>query len=299
MTVALEAVALGKRYRKGWGLRDCSFSLPAGRVAALVGPNAAGKSTLLRIAAGLVRPTTGECRVLGRAPGAPDVLARVGYLDQERLLYRRFRVDEMLRFGRVANERWDDARAVAYLDSLGIDARSRVGDLSVGQQAQVALSLCLAKRPDLLLLDEPLANLDPLARQRAMQAVMTTVADDGTTVVYSSHVVSELEGVCDFLIVLGNSRVQLADDIDHVLSSHWTMVGPRSARREVPAVGAIVTAAQSGRSTNLLVRSETPTLDPSWQQNDASLEEIIVGYLTSPDEVASVGLQVLDGHRKG
>lgn len=295
MTAAFEAVALGKRYRRRWGLRDCSFTLPAGKVVALVGPNASGKSTLLRIAAGLVAPTTGRCAVLGEAPGSATVLRRVGYLDQDRALYRWFRVDEMLRFGRAANRRWDTARATTYLSSVGIDLGRKVGSLSGGQQAQVALALCLAKRPDLLLLDEPLASLDPLARQQAMRALMTVVADDGTTLFYSSHVVSELEGICDHLVVLAGARVQLADDIDHLRSTHRTLVGPRRDEPTVPlGAEAVVTSEQAGRMETLLVRGVGPIFDPAWQVSEATLEEIVLAYLASPSSVVPGQLWVVD-----
>jgi ABC-2 type transport system ATP-binding protein len=209
MTAALQAEGLGRRYRTTWGLRDCTLTVPEGTVTGLVGPNGAGKSTLLRLAAGLSRPTAGTISVFGSLvqPNGTDHLDRVGYLDQFHPLFRYFRVDEMLAFGRKLNRRWDDTSARTWLEDLGIPLDRRVGRLSGGQQAQVALTVCMAKRPDLLLLDEPVASLDPLARKRLLQALMGTVADRGTTVFMSSHIISELEPVCNYLIVLSASRV--------------------------------------------------------------------------------------------
>jgi ABC-2 type transport system ATP-binding protein len=205
---AVETLGLGKRYGHAWGLQDCSFRLPPGRIAGLVGPNGAGKSTLLRLLAGISTPTAGEVNVLGRPAGirSADVLARIGYLDQERPLYRGFRVSEMLRFGRELNPRWDDARARGHLDDLAISPRARIGRLSGGQQAQVALTMCLAKRPELLLLDEPVAALDPLAREDLMHILLQSVVDDGATVLLSSHAVADLATVCDYVIILSASR---------------------------------------------------------------------------------------------
>jgi ABC-2 type transport system ATP-binding protein len=207
---------LSKRYGRTWGLQDCTFNLPRGRIAALVGPNGSGKSTLLRMAAGITRPSAGEIRVLGSSPleQPRDVLARIGYLDQERPLYKTFRVSEMLRVGKELNRRWDDAKAHEYLEDLGIPLASRIGKLSVGQQAQVSLTLCLAKRPELLLLDEPVAALDPLARSQLMQVLLGSVTDEGTTVLLSSHALADLDVVCDYLIILSSSRVLLAGDLE-------------------------------------------------------------------------------------
>jgi ABC-2 type transport system ATP-binding protein len=174
--VALETSGLGKRYGHTWGLEDCTFRLPAGRIAALVGPNGAGKSTLLRMAAGITLPTAGEVRIFGHSPQEQtvEVLRQIGYLDQERPLYRSFRVEEMLRFGQKLNPTWDDSAARGYLAELDIPLEEKVRNLSVGQQAQVALTMCLAKRPALLLLDEPVAALDPVARKGLMHVLLSS-----------------------------------------------------------------------------------------------------------------------------
>ncbi len=272
---AVEATGLGKRYGHTWGLQDCSFEIPTGRIAALVGPNGSGKSTLLRMAVGITRSTTGQVRVFGRSP--EEVLPRVGYLDQERPLYRSFRVGEMLRFGEKLNPDWDGSLARQYLRELNISVDSRVGHLSVGQQAQVALTMCLAKRPELLLLDEPVAALDPLARQSVMQVLMRSVAQDGTTVVLSSHAIADLSTVCDYVIILSASRVSLADDLEYVLASHRLLVGGRET--SAPAGTEVISATHTGRQTNLLVQVAQPINQVPWHVEEPTLEEIVIAYL--------------------
>jgi ABC-2 type transport system ATP-binding protein len=288
---AVETLGLGKRYGRTWGLQDCSFRLPQGRIAGLVGPNGAGKSTLLRMLAGISAPSTGEMSVLGRPPGtqSADVLARIGYLDQERPLYRGFRVSEMLRFGRELNPRWDDARARRHLDDLDISPGSRIGRLSGGQQAQVALTMCLAKRPELLLLDEPVAALDPLARDDLMHILLQSVVDDGATVLLSSHALADLATVCDYVIILSASRVQLAGELDHVLASHWMLAGPAGAASPAPHDAAVISSVTTGRQTTMIVRTAQPIAgqpaagqpitDPAWEVVEPSLEEIVLAYL--------------------
>ena len=276
---ALEATGLGKRYGHAWGLRDCSFDIPPGRIAALVGPNGSGKSTLLRMAVGITRPTTGQVSVFGHSPAeqAGEVLRRIGYLDQERPLYRSFKVGEMLRFGEKLNPSWDSVTARQYLADLNIPVESRVGNLSIGQQAQVALTMCLAKRPELLLLDEPVAALDPLAREVLMQILLRAVVQDGTTVLLSSHAIADLAMICDYVIILSASRVSLADDLDYVLATHRLLVGARDAN--APAVADVIAATHTERQTNLLVRAEEPMSDGAWRVEEPTLEEIVIAYL--------------------
>jgi ABC-2 type transport system ATP-binding protein len=277
----IETIGLGKRYRKKWGLQDCSLALPEGRIAALVGPNGAGKSTLLRMLAGLSSPTTGELRVLGESPQSQnnDLLQRIAYLDQDRPLYKGFRVSEMLRFGRELNPKWDEDRAIQYLDDLGIALDYRVGKLSGGQQAQVALTMCLAKRPELLLLDEPVAALDPLARDDLMHILLQSVTDDGTTVLLSSHAVADLATVCDYVIIVSTAHVQLAGELDHVLSSHRLLIGPVGTVAHMPDPGTVISSVTDSRQRTLLVRTEEPITDPTWDVLEPTLEEIVLAYL--------------------
>jgi ABC-2 type transport system ATP-binding protein len=298
---AVQTSGLGKRYGRSWGLLDCSFRLPQGRVAALVGPNGAGKSTLLRMLAGISTPSAGELSVLGRSPRTQraEILARIGYLDQTRPLYQGFRVSEMLRFGRELNPRWDEARARHHLDELAIGLQSRIGSLSGGQQAQVALTMCLAKRPELLLLDEPVAALDPLARDDVMHILLQAVVDDGATVLISSHAIADLATVCDYVIILSASRVQLADELDNVLASHRMLVGPTGTTPVLPGSAAVVSSVTTGRQHTMIVRTGSPVTDPGWQVVEPTLEEIVIAYLRARSRPAARADRPGRGHGRG
>jgi ABC-2 type transport system ATP-binding protein len=214
----IECAGLGKRYRRAWALRDCTLEIPAGHVVALVGPNGAGKTTLLNLAVGLATPTTGAVTVLGGVPaGSPDALDRIAFVAQDAPLYKNLPVADMVHVARDLNRRWDQARAEKRLADLGIPAKKKVGQLSGGQKAQLALTIALARRPDLLILDEPLAALDPLARHDFMDSVLAAVAADGISVVLSSHVVAELERMADYLIVLSRGQVQVTGKVDDLM----------------------------------------------------------------------------------
>ncbi len=293
MTAALETVGLGRRYRTKWGLRGCTLTVPEGSITGLVGPNGAGKSTLLRLAAGLSRPTTGTISIFGDEvdPNSTAHLDRIGYFDQLRPLYNGFRVKEMLTFGRKLNRRWDDDAARQWLTDLDISLDQRVGQLSLGQQAEVALTLCMGKRPDLLVLDEPVASLDPLARRQLLQSLMGTVAERGMTVFLSSHIVSELEPVCDYLIILSGSRVQVAGAIDSLLTEHKLIIGTRPA----PPVHdvEVISSSEARRQSTLLVRGSPPDLGPEWQVIEPDLDAIVLAYLgrqtpTQVDDTSTV-----------
>jgi len=213
----LEAHGLGKRYGRRWALSDCTLSVPAGRIVGLVGPNGAGKTTLLRLAVGLLAPTTGTLSVLGGRPAAnPHQLGRVGFVAQETPTYPNLSVTDHLRLGAWLNERWDNGLAERRIAELGLDPRQRAGRLSGGQRAQLALTLAVAKRPELLVLDEPVASLDPLARREFMRAIGDIATEHGVSVVLSSHLVTDLERVCDFMIVLVDSRVRLAGPVEEL-----------------------------------------------------------------------------------
>ncbi len=281
MTAALDTTDLGKRYGRSWALRDCSMSVPAGRVAALVGPNGAGKTTLLQLAVGLTPPSTGSVQVFGASPwNQPDVvLPRIGFLAQDRPLFRGFTGEEMLTVGRKLNPCWDDALARSRLGRLKIPLNRKVGKLSGGQQSQVALVMALAKRPDLLLLDEPVAALDPLARREFLQTLMEAVAENGTTVLLSAHIIADLERVCDYLIILSASRVQLAGDIDLIQHQHKLLVGPRCEPDAVAHIHTVVEATHTQRQTSLMVRLNGHVWDPTWEVHDVALEEIVLAYL--------------------
>jgi ABC-2 type transport system ATP-binding protein len=275
---ALRAEGLGKRYGSRWALRDCSFALPEGSVMALVGPNGAGKSTLLQLAVGLSDPSAGTIEALGSSPRR--ALPAIGFVAQDHPLYRRFSLADMLTLGRKLNpECWDDRFALDRLDRLGLLPADRVGRLSGGQQAHVALTLALAKRPRLLLLDEPTASLDPLARREFLQLLMETVAEDGMTVVLSSHVVAELERVCDHLVILARAQVRLAGPIEEIVGRHRLLTGPRTDSGSVARVHDIVGESHTERQSRLFVRANGHVYDSCWQVDEVGLEELVLAYL--------------------
>lgn len=283
---ALEAMGLAKRYRGMWALRDCTLSVPAGRVVALVGPNGAGKSTFLHLAAGLIAPTRGSVRVFGEPVGQrAAALARVAFLAQDKPLYDGFTVAEMLRFGHHLNPGWDDALARQRLAELDIPLNRKVGKLSGGQQAQVALTIAVAKRPDLLVMDEPLANLDPVARHDVMRSLMAAVAETQMTVVLSSHVVSDLTNACDWLVVLNRGQVQISGEVDELLATHRMLSGPAELADGVAARMPVISDSRSERQAHLLARTGpgTPLHDPRWSACGVSLEELVLAYLRRPD----------------
>ena len=279
---AIETRGLTKRYRRVTALSECSVTVPAGRISALVGPNGAGKTTLLRLLAGLARPTGGTAAVLGGAPRQdPAFLAQIGYLAQEIPLYRRLSAEDHITAGAHLNPRWDGAAARTRLDDLRVPLGQPVGTLSGGQRAQVGLTLALAKQPRVLLLDEPVAALDPLARRQFLATLTTAVADaeGGLTVLLSSHVIADLERVCDHLVLLTGSRVQLSGDIDALLAEHKVLVGPRKDTSSLERAHTVVEATRTDRQSTLLVRLGGPALDPAYQVSDVGLEDLVLGYL--------------------
>lgn len=277
---AIEANGLGRSYgRRGRpALRDCSFRVPAGRVCALAGLNGAGKSTLLALAAGLLRPTEGTLRVLGGAPA--DVRERIAHVAQEKPLYPQLTVDETLRLGRELNpDRWDATLAERIVTAGGgIDFNARIRTLSGGQRTRVALALALGKRPELMLLDEPMADLDPLARHRLTAALMTEAADHGTTIVISSHILSELENTCDYLILVDDGRVRLAGETEDLISAHTRLTGPVS---DLPD-HTVVESRTTGRQLTALVRGSGAVGD-GWRAEQPTLEELLMAHLRSPE----------------
>jgi ABC-2 type transport system ATP-binding protein len=274
-------VGLGKRYGSIWALRDCTLRIPAGSVTALVGPNGAGKTTLLQLAVGTTAPTAGEIATLGWSPRREPlmVLPRIGFVAQDHPLYRGFTLAELLKFGRKLNSRWDDKLARRRLEGLGLQLSQRVAKLSGGQQAQVALTLALAKRPELLLLDEPAASLDPLARREFLSALMEAVAEEGVTVVLSSHILAELERVCDHLVILSRARVVLAGSTEEIVGSHRLLTGARHEVDELERLHSVVHCASTERQTTVLVRANGHVYDAHWRVSNVGLEEIVLAYL--------------------
>jgi ABC-2 type transport system ATP-binding protein len=291
VSTAIETSGLGKRYGRTWALRDCSLRLPAGRVAALVGPNGAGKTTLLHLAVGLLRPDAGAIRALGQTPGGRHTRpSAVGFVAQDTPLYPDFTATELITMGGRLNRRWDTALARARIDQVGIPLDRPVGKLSGGQRSQVALALALAKRPQLLLLDEPVASLDPLARREFLQLLMGAVADEGTTVLLSSHLLGDLERMCDYLIVLQAGRVQVLGAVEDLLSEHKVLIGPREGERTgTVADRTVIRERHTDKQTTLLVRARQTTDVPGWIVHDVTLEDLVLAYLANTTAAALPG----------
>jgi ABC-2 type transport system ATP-binding protein len=290
VTAVIETEGLGKRYRRLWALADCTLSIPGGHVVGLVGPNGAGKTTLLNLATGMLAPTTGTIEVLGGRPAAgPAQLARVGSLAQDAPVYAGLSVADHLKLGAHLNPGWDAALAHDRIGRLDLDAGQKAGTLSGGQRAQLALTLAVAKRPELLILDEPVASLDPLARREFLQGLMEAVAEEQVSVVLSSHLVSDLERVCDYLIVLVGSRVRIAGPVEDLLASHHLLSGPRRDPAALPAGLQVISASHTDRQSTLLVRTGGPVLDPSWTVSEVGLEDLVLAYMSQ----AAAG-----GHRR-
>ena len=279
-TAAIEARGLGKRYGHRWALTDCTLTIPLGHVAGLVGPNGAGKTTLISLATGMLAPTAGIVEVLGGRPtSGPGQLARVGYVAQDTPTYAGLSVADHLRLGAHLNPRWDAGLARRRIEQLGLDFRQKAGKLSGGQRAQLALTLALAKRPELLILDEPIASLDPLARREFLQVLMNATAEQELSVVISSHQVADLERVCDYLVVLIASRVRVTGEVDELLASHHLLTGPRRDSASLPASMQVITESHTGRQSTFLVRGSGPVIDPAWTVDQVSLEDLVLAYL--------------------
>jgi ABC-2 type transport system ATP-binding protein len=282
MTAALEAVGLTKRYGRQAALSDCTLDIPSGRVVGLVGPNGAGKTTLLQLAVGMLRPTAGSIEVLGGQPASgPDQLAKVGYVAQDTPTYGNLTVADHLKLGARLNPRWDDAIAQRRIDRLGLDRKRPAGKLSGGQRAQLALTLAVAKRPELLVLDEPVASLDPLARREFLQNLMEFTAESGASVILSSHLVADLERVCDYLIVLADSRVLVAGDVDDLLETHPRLIGLRRDPEVLPAGATVIQASHTDRQSTLIVHSATPIDDGMWNSERLDLEDLVLAYMAA------------------
>ncbi|MFI7617943.1 ABC transporter ATP-binding protein [Nonomuraea terrae] len=282
-TAILQTRGLGRKYGRRWALRDCTLDLPAGHVVGLVGPNGAGKTTLLKLAAGWLAPSSGGITVLGGSPaGGPAQLAKIGFVAQDTPVYPGLTVADHLRLGARLNPGWDAALARERIARLDLDPAHRAGKLSGGQRAQLALTLGLAKRPRLLLLDEPVAALDPLARREFLRTLMEAVAELDLSVVLSSHLVSDLERTCDHLIVLVDSRLQVAGEVDDLLATHHRLTGPRRDPGRLPAGQDVVSAHHTDRQSTIIVRTDTPILDPAWTVSRLTLEDLVLAYMDQP-----------------
>ena len=293
--MALRTAGLSKRYGQIWGLRDCTLTVPAGAIVGLVGPNGAGKTTLLEMVIGLLKPTGGQIEVFGHTAhgNTAETLARVGYVAQNHPLYPDFSVADMFHLGQAMNPNWDMGMARARMEALDIPLKRKVKNLSGGQQAQVSLAVALAKRAPLLVLDEPVASLDPIARLEFMREVMAQVADGGPTVIIASHVVSELERFCDWLVVLTRGHLQLAGPVDELLEEHQLLTVPRMTP-DAGLPGTLIHRADSDRHSSVLLRTSPAALaaaqaHPDWQTETVSFEQLVLAYLQRPAKGANSG----------
>ncbi len=281
----IEASDLGKRYGNTWALRECTLAIPDGHVTALVGPNGSGKTTLLNLAVGLTDPTAGTVAVLGGTrAGSPAALDGIAFVAQDAPLYQNLSVADMLHLTRNLNRNFDQGYAEVRLNELGIPLKRKAGKLSGGQQAQLALTLALARRPRLLVLDEPMANLDPLARHDFMARVMTAMAEDGVSVVLSSHVLAELQRVADYLILVSQGRVQVAGEVDGLLGRHRVLTGPADEAGKVRELPGVVHAWYDAGRAHVLVKTNESTqpVTPGWEMHPVGLEELALSYLRDP-----------------
>jgi ABC-2 type transport system ATP-binding protein len=289
MDAVVETIGLTKRYGSVRALDSCDVALPRGKVTGLVGPNGAGKTTLIHLAVGLLRPTEGTVRVLGHDATREtlEILPRIGFVAQDRPLYKDLSVAETLELGRRLNKRWDAAFALARVQRFGLPLSRKVGTLSTGQRAHVATSVALGKRPELLLLDEPVANLDPVARLALLEELMSVVAEDGLTVVFSANALADVERVCEHIVILVNGRPRLAGDTEALIESHVVAIGPRS-ESPAPADGELIEARHAQRQTIRLLRGRGPSrVDDGTIVRPATLEEIVLGYMRPAMEVAA------------
>jgi ABC-2 type transport system ATP-binding protein len=286
----VEASGLGKRYGRTWALRECTLAVPDGHVAALAGPNGAGKTTLLNLAVGLTAPTAGGVTVLGGLPpGSLAALEGIAFVAQDTPLYKNLSAADLLHLTANLNRRFDEPYARTRLAELGISLSRRAGRLSGGQQAQLALTLALARRPRLLVLDEPVAMLDPVARHDFMASVLTAAAAEGVSVLLSSHVLAELERVADYLIVLSRGRIRVAGEVSGLLASHRVLTGPAA---EAGKYGGrpVVHLRRDEAQAHMLVRAtaEDP-VPPGWEAHPVGLEELALAYLREPAAAALPG----------
>jgi ABC-2 type transport system ATP-binding protein len=289
---AIKASGLGKQYGSFWALKNCDIALPKGSVSALVGPNGAGKTTLLKLLASLNKPSSGQVAVLGSSPEQTAAyLSTVGYLAQDVPLYKHVSAAGHFAIGAHMDTQWDNDLAVSRLNELNIPLNKPVGKLSGGQRAQVGLAMALAKKPKVLLLDEPVAALDPLARIEFLTSLTQAVTDaEGElTIIMSSHLLADLERICDHVIILASGQTQLCDDIDQVLQTHMLLVGPRTKDTANHAY-TIIKESHAASQTHLLVRLNDPKFhSPQWHMQEVDIEEIVLAYMGQSKQLPVAG----------
>ena len=292
MLNVLSTTNLEKSYKGKLALKNCTIDIPAGAVVALVGPNGAGKTTLLDIIAGLILPSHGEVRLFEKIePGSPEALERIGFVAQNSPLNKNMKVITAVRITELLNITFDREYAFDRLDRLQISLKRRIGQLSGGQKSQVALTLALAGHPNLLLLDEPLSDLDPLAREQFLKDLMTNVAASDTSIIFSSHTISELEKVCDYLILIVRGEVKLCDSMERIIETHKMIAcapGELEHREDIE----IIERKLDSRFATHLVRFNNP-LSPTYLEAQPSrLEDIVLAYLRRDQEIGALNNSV-------
>ena len=278
----IETSGLGKRYGRFWALRECTFSVPEGHLAALVGPNGAGKTTLLHLLVGLMDATAGTLTVLGgQSAGSRAALDGIAFVAQDAPVYTNLTGANMIRVARNLNRSFDPAYARARLAELGIPLGQKAARLSGGQRAQLALTLALARRPRLLVLDEPLSSLDPVARHDFMATVLAAMGSDGVSVLLSSHVLAELERVADFLVLLTRGQVRVAGEVEGLLAEHRVLTGPTAGADRICEQLDVVQDRRAAALAHLVVRGSGPDAPapPGWEAHPVSMEELVLAYL--------------------
>ena len=291
----IETRGLGKRYRGIWALNECTLTVPSGCLAALVGPNGAGKTTLMNLVVGLGDPSAGEVTVLGGAlAGSPVALDEIAFVAQDAPIYKSLSVGDMIHLIQNLNWRFDRSYAEGRVNELGIPLNKKAGRLSGGQQAQVALTLALARQPRLLVLDEPLAMLDPLARQNFMATVLTAMAD-GVSVLLSSHALAELEQVADFLVVLSSGHLQLQGEVEGLLASHQLLTGPAAEVDQLARHFSVIECRRGEAQAHLLVRTmeRSAPVPPGWEEHPVTLQELVMAYLRAQGDAQLKGPSLL------
>jgi ABC-2 type transport system ATP-binding protein len=298
MTAVLEAHGFGKRYRRRtWALRNVDLTVPEGSITALVGPNGSGKSTLIRGWIGFERATEGRLVTGGVDPqrDRKGAVERVGYVPQSPSLYRDLTIADHIALAGTLRDGFDGRMAAGYVERLSIPLRAKAGELSGGEQAQVGLALALATRARILLLDEPLASLDPLARREFLHLMVEAVRAAGATALLSSHVITDIEQACDRLIVLGKGHTLLDLTISEALAHHRIVEAPAADAARLAGPDAVIGSfpAPAGEPLSLVRVAVVAPVGAELLGRAATLEEVVIGHLAAGRSRAAAAEQTV------
>jgi ABC-2 type transport system ATP-binding protein len=254
---AIETRNLGRKFGKFEAVKDVSLRVPRGTVFGLLGVNGAGKSTIIKMIMGHLRPTAGEIRVLGRALGEDliDIRRRVAYVSENRYLYEWMTVEESIGFTRAFHETWDDQKAADLLQRFSLPPEKKVRQLSRGNRARLCLLLALSFNPELIILDEPTSGLDPIVRRDFIENIVAEIAEEGKTVLFSSHIVEEVERVADYVGIINEGELLLVSTLDDIKSTYKRVrYATNGMRPEVAGVPGVL-AVENGRHEQILTVS--------------------------------------------